>query len=915
MNTRYEDNLKDYFIKRFKKDAAIHLRENNSLKHYPVNEMLDFYQQDISRWVLVSEKSGLNEYLDNEYRPIIPSTIDHILLSALLKAFQLSSANDSLQKIAIKVPIQSYGFSLLSGFLYLIQHGLELNINELSINAKFKINSGVLLISDNNDLGIRLLGTRYGNQSLTEIYPTYKLKNSGEFQKWCNVQPINPTLPWFSFFRAYFDTLPEKCDLSPHITIIDTMPMKHRDKLDKLIRWAEEVAKTKLVLVISPLGNNDINKTLEKYNLNIISTDNYFVREVTEGFIINKRKKIFDKTRCWSVSDKDNTSKCFSISLIKGCNEIENLVTRIIQLIDSAEDKYEGLPRPFQRLKAITFDLLNMVIPLYWFERERELQKKPTLLSLIERATNAVPLTEHERRVYNNTLPAAKHEILSLYTMLENLENTPKGLCLIRDISELAQNTKRKLLILVGDNVTKTILPQWIRQMLDKHNDLVTDIEIYTLNEYHRLIISEAVLDVEDRLIMHFGWWQRKYYDLLWDERNHEISFIVYEMEADIVRKQIKVQNSITEKAHYDRIRALNHIYSVHEEAEAYRIEKGYLPELNITERLFNSSIPQTVIKQEKEKEIPLDIDILINLMQKSFEKHSAEDGIEQFEESLENSSLEDQIQYYGNTVQSTNFRCLNVTVNEANIIFLEKYSDYKVFNANNQKLDDIPAIQIYPGNYLVRLRSGERKDIFNYLLESVSKTPVMLYINSRLNQWSEMIHRLKEKHANDISRNVGIYESMLIDLRSHGCNIKRHETIRNWVRGWTKIIDHRNLIAVASALGDKESLSTCEHINIAMRKLFGIHIELGKALSKVLYKHVTKAVDGEIIESAEIVEIQGGIKLPLSDIVDAVEILKIEAIDKNTDYSVPYWLLGKVINKIQYDKLIEQNIIKKVKE
>jgi hypothetical protein len=341
------------------------------------------------------------------------------------------------------------------------------------------------------------------------------------------------------------------------------------------------------------------------------------------------------------------------------------------------------------------------------------------------------------------------------------------------------------------------------------------------------------------------------------------------------------------------------------------------MPKFDIIENAFIVSIPNTSEKPQQNgaKEVPLDIDTLIELMQKSFERHDTEHGIEQFEETLDESSLEDQIQYYGVSNQNTAFRCLQLTTIDNSLIFLEKYNDYKIFNASKQKLSDIPAIQIYPGNYLVRHRSGVRKDIFNYLLESVSQTPVILYIDSCLSQWYETLQKLKEKHVTDNNRNAGIYERMLNDLRNNGCKIKRPETVRNWVHGWTKIIDIENLIAVAVSIGDEEALKRCNHISLAMRKLFGIHIELGKVLSKVLYKHVTKAVGGDIIESSEVVEIQGGIKIPLSDIIDAVEIVEIRSIDKNVDYSVPYWLLGKLINKVQYSKLIEQNIIKIEKE
>lgn len=916
MSQNYDENIRNNFIGMFRRDAEINISRRNALNNYPVNEMMNFFKNDFGRWVLSSKKRGLNEYVDNEYKPVIPTLADHILLSTILKAFQLSNTKDKMQKIAIKLPLESYCFSLFIGFLCLIHHGLEASISDLSINAKFKPGGGVLLISDNNDLGIRLLGTRYSGLELTKVYPTYKLKSNGDFQKWCNIQPKVPSLPWFGFFRAYFDSLPEKCSLNPNITIIDLMPFKHRNKLDKLINWAENIAKSNLLFVLSPLGDNEIDKALEQYEFNIIPIDSYFIEEVTNNFTANNNKEATNKTHCWSINELNNPYKDFHISVIKDCKDIERLVIRILELIESAEHKVEGLPRPFHRLKTITFDLLNMVVPLYWYERERELQKKPTLMSLIERASNSVPLTEHEKIVFNNTLPAAVHEIIALYQLIEGMENTPKGICLKNSLVNANTNINKKYTILVGDNVTKSLLPQWLRQALYKERELLRRITISTLNEYHQEKISDIDIELENKSIINIGCWQRKYYDLLWDDKTEEILFITFEMEAEIVRKQINAQYSVIEKALNERVSAFNYIFGCNS-VKSCTMEDKPIPKIDMVEHMLNITTPGIYVEQYQygDSEIKLDIDTLINLMKETFEQHNNDYGIEEFEERLDDSSIEDQIQYYGAITRNTAFRCIKLLTKDKSLIFLERYDDYKIFNADKQKLYDLPAIQIYPGNYLVRHRSGVRKDIFNFLLESVSKTPVMLYINSCLNQWYEMLQKLKSKHIEGFGRNNGIYNRMLADLKSNGCNIKRPETVRNWVRGSSKIIARENLIAVAISIEDEEALKKCDHISSAMRKLFGIHIELGKVLSKVLYKHVTKAVDGDIIESSEVVEIQGGIKIPLSDIIDAVEIVEIESVNKSIDYSVPYWLLGKSINEAQYLKLIEQNIIKIVKE
>lgn len=917
MDISFEDRRKIDFFNRFKKDAEITTKQSNVLKGYPINEMTNFFKYDIGRWVLVNPRLGLNEQVDRETQPITLSISDQILLSFFLKAFQLTNDKDEIRKIAFKVPLESYGFSLMCGFFTLIHHGLELGFRDISINARFQEGRGVLLISDNNELGVRLLDTRYGDLALTQVYPTYKLKNNGEFRKWCDIQPKEFTMPWFAFFKAYFQSLPDMCELLPHITIIDLMPFKHRDKLETLIKWAQDVAKSKLILIVSPVGYSDADKILDKYRFDIISADSYFGKEVTKGFQVSSIKHKYAHTRCWSINDSIKADKVINIFTIKECKEIENRVVKILELINSAEHKTEGLSRVFYRLKAVTFDLLNMIVPLYWFERERELQKKNTLKNLIERAAKSVPTTEHETRVFNNTLPVVVKELLSLYSVIEGFEETPKGCCLLNELYSCIRSDIARVLILVSDNITKAILQQWIKFKMNSTIGTKFDFKILTLNEYHRNKLCGNDLELLNRLIINFGWWQKKYYDLFFDDNSVEITFITFEIEGNIVKKQIHSINSVVERAYDDRIKALNNVFCNQNIKFATDINKDFLPKIKVNEKYLKYSSPLIISKDKmlESKQVNLDIDTLINLMQKSFDKNSTENGIEFLENSLFDYSIEEQIEYYGGQLGNSSIGCFKVLTYDDHIMFLEKYSDYKIFKVDKQKLVDIPSIQIYPKDYLVRLKSGERKDIFNHLLESVARTPVMLYINSRLNQWFDMVERLREKHKSNSYSSVNIYERMLCDLRSNGCNIIRHETIRNWVRGWSKIIDYKNLVSVAVSIGDEEALKNCYHIDIAMKKLLGIHIELGKILSKVIYKHVTKALDGDSIESSEVVIIQGGIKIPLSDIIDSIEIIKIKSIDKSIEYSVPYWLVGKLISKTQYEKLSLQKIINVVRE
>jgi hypothetical protein len=867
----------------------------------PVEDIHHMSKQDIGRWILKHNERSLNEYFPDNSSCVKLSKIDEIaLILSLRYVLDSRTQNDVL---AFFISPEVYSFSLLLTFHLLIHQGAErLLSEEMQLGTRFKPDSGVLLISDNVELSSRLVRTCYGQSSLNEIFRTLKLKQDGGYEPLSKLQPQDTTYPWFAFFRAYRHQMPTNLQLTPELLVVDAIPLKHRDRIGELIDWGKACGIPKIITVCT-LGDSDNYKLLKNRGSLIYPIDRVALGLYNENPM--KSNDIQPITGCWThlyTYASPQRISYFNFCELTGVEQIEEKIQEAFQLISAAEAKCKGLPIAIGRLKAILLDLLTMLVPIYWYERERQDSGQATLQDLISMSRKAVPLTPQEKIVFEYILPILCNVIQEIYDILNSTSITPKGQGLKSVINRIIKNNaSEKTILLVNDNTTAKVLIPWLSSSIGTELGLENEIQVYTFKEFFRERITYLELKQKKQQtnLVFCGWIPRKYLGILFCDIAQNIDIIYFPMEQTIIQKQIMglFGQQIYRDQQSMRLLTFKRLFGRTGNLSSNYTDIAYKPQAR------KVTFPVSVLKKktdpvERETSNVFGADALAKLLEvsyeKNLEKHDVDNSMEIDE--LDDLEINGAIMLANTGFNSRNdVRAIRLELENNKEMYLSPFEDYKVFVRKSQKLDDRPASAIYKGDYIVRLKGGERREIFDEILEISGQTPMMTYIRYRIQQWQGLVRRFYDDCSSPEMASYEVYLSMLQKIKSAGGTITTISSLANWMRGKSNCVrDYENVRAVAIALNDAGNIEQYKRIYQAMRSLWNIHIEIGLKLSHSLRRQILKVVEGADRQN-DYIEVVNGVKIPIQEVLEAIEVFEVTATDEQK-YIVPNYLLGRIL-------------------
>ncbi|MGC5325184.1 DrmE family protein [Brevibacillus sp. SYSU BS000544] len=895
------------------------------------NELTGFSGFDLGRGMLNHNKYGLLEALqgieasegnesDAIESRILPSSVDHIILSLSLKAHLLSIENKNSGDLALLVPPFSYAFPLFLSYHLIFQHLGECLYPKLG--AKFEESQGILIITDNIEMLAHIWRTSAAGAHLRDYINTYTVE-AGSFRRFnFNKQQIKKkkekenndgSLPWIGIFRAVRHSLPEKLEKKPGVIIVDLLPFRHRKRAEALIEWAKRNAKH--VIVVGPLHDVNTNLDILAKIDNVLPIDHFNLWKLKENFQIKENDTFNPVTAFWnlhaSIPFINEPASEFAIYRLSGINVLEKLIATGNLLISNSRAKNGTKPQAIVRLSNILLKLCSLPIPLEWYERSRNADGKPTIEELVSRAKKIPPEGYEEKIIIDNLLPQLSQCINEIYTLLKQQKESPKSEALFKLI-KLSPEKEGKITIVVDDKTVGNELKTWLKYR-GVSGEQLRNLKVTAQEEWAKNQLKEIYLDQNElppKIIL-TNPWKSKYLSSFFFSNNTEIFCIALPSEVSIYKSQI---NKLYGESTLYKEKMAEVFYRFFKIAKLDNASN--LSSVQITDYVIKCSPLQSQDYQETDtaRIDPLFEDsILLQMM-----SDNDNDDDEMIENEIVNAG-----EYFYNTIDAPEYYCKAIKVFTRDMRDPEQLSYYfcsieeglglKIKKARGEQVDDVHPLELQRGDIWVKLKVNQKKELFDTVLSLASNTLTMKWIQISTEEWKEMIKLLWYKYHDENQYMSETYEKILRAVREKGSSISSKGAVASWIKGNVTLVrDEKTVKAVSLAIGEKHYVDRWKLIYKAMRQLWTIHIQLGRALGKVIMEQAAR-ISSYNQPRTRWLDLGSEIRIPLEDVLDVLELKEILEVEKEIEYVVPQSIINRKIDEGSINNLMQKGMIKVV--
>jgi hypothetical protein len=871
-------------LERLKRAAELPWNYEFLPEGFPYQEIRRTTDADIARWILLNPERSLNERIDGQKAAISLSATDEVALLTLGR-FLAQPKKSSL--LGFMVPYECSAFSLLLGFYSLIQAVLDHNY-QIGINIPPE--SGVLLISPNNELSSRLLRTHYGQSYLGNIYEVLRVKIDGSMEQLDRGISVPTDARWFAVFKASRKELPPSLDRKPSLILVDLLPWRLRNRLDGILDWCAMTCPEVPIVVIAPEGDIEITNKLNERHATVCHLG---AADDTELSLITGRQRREQSSRAaltaaWGIKRNYREIPSLHIHKILEQEDIEEEFHDILKLISSTEHEKWGIPNVFRRVQRIAWALRDLMCPLRHYELlvHDGLSLRSTIISL----KNAVPINDWERRVFDTTLPLAVEKLLSIYDTLRALRLPPKAMVLISLLDDLLKSKHGEIVVLVPTDEVVTALATWLDVELDGSNR--ERVQIYSVRNYvqrRQLVLIDTATPSD--LIFSTAIFKRNS-SILFSELAPTVHFLTFPKETAVAKMSLH-------QAYFNRARwrsswlqTIYQLYDIHYERE---VNYNSFSNVDVNEHSYALGSRQQTIDSAI---VLIDPDSLNT------------DALMKFWSNFNTPDPEDNLPI--NQTLSLASRFAHVTTNTAkgicavfqggSRIFLSLDKTQQYFShIKGELISDTPE-KIRRRDVLVSINADAKKDLFNEVIQGIGLTPMMVALYGYLDQWRTILSMLISKHTDSYAP----YVSVLRDIKKHGGNVKSIQSIKHWIDGDTEYLQKKqNVYAVCLAAELNEPKKMSDLIYTAMQQLWNFRRSLGRKLNSLIRHQISRVVDSNKKERInDVIQAPGGVSIPLADIVEALEVYEVESIDPEDVWVVPTDLLGWIISKDDWMKI-----------
>lgn len=853
--------------------------------------------------------------LKNESAKVRTSSIDSIITAISLKAFSKSYDIAHSGDYALLIPPMSYGYPLLIAYHLILQH-LAISLGADTIcETKFSNDSGIMIITDNFELLSRVWRTSISNVFLRKFINTYTLK-AGKFKKF---QPEDNdkrkkyeddgTLPWLCLFRAVRYLLPDQLEKRAQVIIIDLLPYRHRKRTKDLLEWAK--GNSDHVIVTAPLHDDCTYSSIRGTLPNILAFDRFVVGDMFNYFGFDSVNKTSNRiTNAWSLSASipylSYSLPNFTVIKIAGIDRLEECITEAYKILSRAYNKEGIQSKAFRRLTSIFFDIIGLPIDINWYERVRLNYNKTRINDLINSCTKIPGASFEEDQIQKDLLPHAVESVRKIYDLLCNEQNTPRGevLCSI-----IQKNIEKRLLVIVANKVIATEIKVWIRSKIGISAKSLMNITVISQDEWAKRQLNNLYDDQSNypEILVLTNLWSEKYLSSFYIHPETQVVCICLNYEVRLVKNQLAKVYLPNENYIMDFMMSLQNILEVDNKVKL-DAKNDISDNIKVEEFKLLASV-YTSEKNSNTKNSNLDElfgqDVFMSML-----NNDEMDETEGVLEDLSIAKISMDLDIIDEKVSCMKVRGINRTSGGHLNFLFSQYNTIQVVRLGVDEVENLKPIELQPGDYWIKLKQNEKKELFDSILEMSSNTMTMQWINMNVQEWKEMMRILWGNYYTESMPKKYAYERILDDLRKNGGCIETAYSIKNWIQGdVSSVKDERNVLAVGRIIGESHYLDRIKIIHKAMKQLWNIHLSLGRKLANIISRYaVMKQVDHSLLP--EWVEVGNDIRIPVQDILNAIELVQIDDVDKETDYITYTRLTELPIADDVFKHLIERGLI-----
>lgn len=683
---------------------------------------------------------------------------------------------------------------------------------------------------------------------------------------------------WFAVFKANRRILPEGLSRIPNLILIDFLPIRLRNRLDQLLEWCESICPGVPVVVIAPDGDMEFTRKLAERRAIVCHLGSADHSELSSVTGRQQAQRGSSLTAAWGIRASGSEVPLFHIHKIVGIESIEDEFNNILKLVSSTEHEKWGIPTVFRKIQTMAWVLRDLMSPIRHYELL--VHEGISLRAKITSLKNAVPINDWERRVFDSTLPLAVQKLLYMYDSLKEFSIPPKAHVLIKLLQDLLINKRDKIVVVVPAGTTVSTIAAWLDTELGDNSR--AKVQVFSIKDY---VLRRQVILIDESSpsdLIFANAIPKRHSSVLFAELAPTVHFVTFPKEATIAK--ISLQQAYYNKNRWRRswLQTIFRLYALQYEDDGGKLlnipitEHSYIA--GVKQQTFDSSIP--LINPET-----LNTDALMGF----WEKYSS---IDEEDDRFATEALNLPSQY--SVMNKSNAIC--VAFQGGHRIFLVPDKEQQFFShLGDEMMSGLPS-SIQRRDILVSINANTKRDLFNEVVQGTGLTPMMIALQGYLDQWRKIVSTLISKHADANDP----YVSALRDVKAHGGTIKSSQTIRNWVDGNTEYLQKKdNVFAVCRAANVDEPGKVSDLIYGAMQELWNFRRALGRKLNSLIRHQVARLVDSrhEGTPINDVIQAPGGVRIPLADIADALEVYEVESVDPDDLWLVPTDLLGWIIS------------------
>jgi hypothetical protein len=214
---------------------------------------------------------------------------------------------------------------------------------------------------------------------------------------------------------------------------------------------------------------------------------------------------------------------------------------------------------------------------------------------------------------------------------------------------------------------------------------------------------------------------------------------------------------------------------------------------------------------------------------------------------------------------------------------YAEPDSRMKAFLPATGKTDQRRADGLRPEDVVVFVDGGQRRQLYDAILERVENHPAMGTTYILVRYWQQAVRE-------GFFRSGMTYGEFLEKLQARGSHMKTEPGVRCWIMG--DVLgprDAKDIWRVGQVFDDEALIEEWKRINRALRRIRGLHISLARKLNNII---VQAGLKGRYTEAAEEC-IDSELNLYLDDFRGSVTVHRVTSVDQETKL-VPYVLTGR---------------------